>query len=357
MGAPPQGCSFWHATHKCLLTAYVDDLLLSGPTENHSKVWQALRDPSIGNINVEDPQSLSRFLGCNHHHSAGEGGQTIRFEMSEYIDQAVEKYEALAGAKPFKKVTTPFLPEGSLPECDDEVRGELAGEACGVLMKNLYAARLSRPDLLKPINELAKSVTKWTRNHDRQLWRLMSYMKTTRNYSLQGTVNDKAEDLYLQLFVDADFSGERKDSKSTSGAWMRLTGSNTSFPLMWSSKRQTSTSRSTTEAEVIAMATAIFGEAIPVVQLFETALGRRVDLQVCEDNTATMQVVQRGYSPKLRHISRTHKVNLGSLAEFFEDKHNKLVYTETSRQCADIFTKALEASKWQNAIDLLELQQ
>ena len=130
--------------------------------------------------------------------------------MSDYVDQAVEKYEALAGAKPLKKVSTPFLPEGSLPECDDEVRGELAGEACGVLMKNLYAARLSRPDLLKPINELAKSVTKWTRNHDRQLWRLMCYMKSTRDFQHEGVVNNKPEDLYLQLFVDEDFSGTQR---------------------------------------------------------------------------------------------------------------------------------------------------
>ena len=347
---PEHPSSFWHPTHKCLLTAYVDDLLLSGPTENHAKVWQALRDPSIGNINVEDPQSLSRFLGCHHHHSSGKDGQRILLEMSDYVDQAVEKYEALAGAKPLKKVLTPFLPEGSLPERDDEIRGELAGEACGVLMKNLYAARLSRPDLLKPINELAKSVTKWTRNHDRQLWRLMCYMKSTRDFQLEGVVNNKPEDLYLQLFVDADFSGERKDSKSTSGAWVCLAGAETSFPLMWSSKRQTSTSRSTTEAEVIAMASAIFGEAIPVLQLFETLLGRKVNLEVCEDNQATMQVVQRGYSAKLRHITRTHKVNLGSLAEFFEDPHNVLKYTETTQQVADIFTKAVEGSKWQNAI-------
>ena len=164
-------------------------------------------------------------------------------------------------------------------------------------MKNLYAARLSRPDLLKPINELAKSVTKWTRNHDRQLWRLMCYMKTTRDFQLEGVVNNKPEDLHLQLFVDADFSGERKDSKGASGAWMRVAGAQTSFPLMWSSKRQTSTSRSTTEAEVIAMASAIFGEAIPVLQLFETLLGRRVNLEVCEDNQATMQWFNAATAP------------------------------------------------------------
>ena len=343
--------SFWHPQHKCLLTAYVDDILLSGPPEAQAQIWKELRDPAIGNIRIEDPVTLSRFLGCNHHHTVEGNNQTIAFEMAEYIDQAIEKYEA----RPLRKVTTPFLPEGSLPECDDEVRGELASDACGVLMKNLYAARLSRPDLLKPINELAKSVTKWTRNHDRQLWRLMSYMKSTRHYQLQGVVGNKQQDVRLELFVDADFAGEHKDSKSTSGAFLKLAGTQTSFPLMWSSKRQTSTSRSTTEAEVIAMANAVFGEAIPVLQLWELLLQRPVDLIIHEDNQATIQVVGQGYSSKLRHITRTHKINLGSLSEVLQQKGIKVQYIETTQQAADIFTKALEPMKWPNAIKLLNI--
>jgi hypothetical protein len=126
-----------------LLTAYVDDVLLSGPVEAQTKIWNDLRDPRLGDIRIEDPVDLSRFLDCNHHRTKSGINQTIAFEMAEYIDQTIEKYEALAGSRPLKKATTPFPPEGSLPERDDEVRGELADDARGVLMKNLYAARLS----------------------------------------------------------------------------------------------------------------------------------------------------------------------------------------------------------------------
>ena len=34
---------------------------------------------------------------------------------------------------------------------------------------------------------------------------------------------------------------------------------------------------------------------------------------------ATILVAKKGYSPKLRHIVRTHKVNLGSIAEQLEE--------------------------------------
>ena len=101
------------------------------------------------------------------------------------------------------------------------------------------------------------------------------------------------------------------------------------------------------------MASAVFGEATSVLQLFDKILERPVELIIHEDNQATMKVVEAGYSNKLRHISRTHKVNLGSLREILDQKGIKLQYIETSKQAADIFTKALEPLKWPNAIQLL----
>ena len=120
-------------------------------------------------------------------------------------------------------------------------------------------------------------------------------MQTTPLYQLEGVVGNNKQDVRLELYVDADFAGEHTDAKSTSGAYLVLAGTQTHFPLMWSSKRQTSVSRSTTEAEVIAMASAVFGEAIPVLQLFETVLERQVNLIIQEDNQATIKVVERGY--------------------------------------------------------------
>jgi len=104
------------------------------------------------------------------------------------------------------------------------------------------------------------------------------------------------------------------------------------------------------------MASAVFSEAIPVLQLWETVLERPVDLIIHEDNQATILVVERGYSSKLRHITRTHKINLGSLSELLQDNGIKLQYVESAKQAADIFTKALEPIKWPNATELLNIK-
>ena len=97
-------------------------------------------------------------------------------------------------------------------------------------------------------------------------------MNSTKHYTLQGYVGDRSEDLSVELFVDADFCGDRLDTKSTSGAMLVLTGPNTFFPLTWMSQKQTATSRSTTESEVIALAHAMFREALPSLSFWGLAL-------------------------------------------------------------------------------------
>ena len=104
----------------------------------------------------------------------------------------------------------------------------------------------------------------------------------------------------------------------------------------WVSKRQTSTSRSTTESEVISLAYSLYQEGIPSLQLWELLLQRSVKLRVMEDNQATILVVRKGYSPKLRHMSRTHKVNLSCLSEVFADDGVTIEYVDAKKQAAEV---------------------
>ena len=78
-----------------------------------------------------------------------------------------------------------------------------------------------------------------------------------------------------------------------------------------------------------------------------------VELKVQEDNQATTRVVRKGFSPKLRHISRTHKITLGSLREVMFETNICLEYVDTAEQAADIFAKALPIDKWEAALVLL----
>ena len=281
--------------------------------------------------------------------------KVLSFNMSDYAKQCCELYESLPGARKLKASPTPFCSEGALVAADDQERGELGPNACKVLMKCLWLGRSARPDIIKPIGDLATQVQKWSLNCDKRLYRLLCYIHSTIDHRMIAHIQDKPEDLSISLYVDADFAGDREDTKSTSGGLLVLTGKHSFFPISWVSKRQTSTSRSTTESEVISLAYSLYGEALPTQTLWNKLLGRNVSLECHEDNQATILVVNKGLSPKLRHVSRTHKVKLGSLSEVFADKSIKLSYIKTDEQSADIFTKALPPQKWGHALELLNI--
>ena len=99
---------------------------------------------------------------------------------------------------------------------------------------------------------------------------------------------------------------------------------------------------------------------VPALSLWSLMLGRDdLELVIHEDNQATILVVKKGYCPKLRHISRTHKVNhLGCISEQLAPGSGiSIQYVDTNLQAADIFTKALPPQKWDNTLKLANIRQ
>ena len=54
--------TFWLADSKMLLTIYVDDLMASGPVNNHKAFWEALAQK----VHMDEFEPLDRFLGRHH---------------------------------------------------------------------------------------------------------------------------------------------------------------------------------------------------------------------------------------------------------------------------------------------------
>ena len=168
-------------------------------------------------------------------------------------------------------------------------------------MKALWLGRLACPDIIKPINDQATKVQAWTKVEDKKVLRLIQYINSTKHYRLVGQVDDNPEDLFLSLYADADFAGEKEGARSTSGGYLVLKGPNTHFPLAWLSRRQTSTPSSTTESEAISLAHSVFTEGIPALSLWEVLLKRTVNSKIHEDDQATILVVRKG--PPLAQVA------------------------------------------------------
>lgn len=344
------GCpaSFFFPEFNLVLTTYVDDLVLAGPTAAHDVFWSRLRPK----VEIEDPTPLDRILG--RHHRMVDGSMV--FDMAEYCRQSVDHYKEMTGVSKLKAASTPYAPEGSLPPSGEDVRGTLSDVACSCLMKFLWVARLARPDLFKAVCDMTAHVSCWSSNDDKRLFRLACYLDSSVDLFLLGKVADDAKDVSLLLCCGADFGGDQSSARSTSAGVLFLSGPKTLYPIAWLCKRQTSTSRSTTESEVVSIAHSLFGEALPMMGFFDKVLRRNIHLLVREDNQATIRIVKKGFSAKLRHITRTHKINLSSIKEEFDKGEVEIEYVDTNLQVADFLTKPLAPQKWPNALDLMGMR-
>ena len=114
-------------------------------------------------------------------------------------------------------------------------------------------------------------------------------------------------------------------------------------------------SRSSTEAEFVSLSGALFGDAAPLLGVWECLLPG-IHLQVYGDNQACIAIVKKGYSSKLRHLAKTHRVNVASTCEIVNLHDNiHLQYCKTDEQRGDPLAKALPLQKWAHALQLLSM--
>ena len=60
--------------------------------------------------------------------------------------------------------------------------GEISAVCAEIVLKCLYLARTGRPDLLWSVNTLARTVTKWNKECDKRLLKLINYINQTESY-------------------------------------------------------------------------------------------------------------------------------------------------------------------------------
>ena len=166
------------------------------------------------------------------------------------------------------KVSTPCIDDHHFKEELKSV-GELSKVCSQIVLKCLYLARIGRPDILWSVNNLARSITKWTKTCDKRLSLLISYIHHTCEYKQYCSVGNTAKQCRLGLFQDSDFAGDLEDSKSTSGGTLCVFGSHTFVPISWMCKKQTSVSHSSTESEIISLDAGFRLDGIPALELWD----------------------------------------------------------------------------------------
>ena len=162
------------------------------------------------------------------------------------------------------------------------------------------------------------------------LWKytkqVLQYLYTTREESLLLTEQSKSP---LETYVDADFGSDPETRKSQTGFVIRVFGST----VAWYSRKQSTVSMSSTEAEYVALATAASYTCGVKHLLQEIGVEVNDAISLFEDNQPAMQIAKG--SSKVKHLD----VKLHFVRDLVRRKVVTLVHVASEHQIADCLTK------------------
>ena len=80
-------------------------------------------------------------------------------------------------------------------------------------------------------------------------------------------------------------------------------------------------------------------------------------LAVAEDNEAAIKIIQKARSMALRHLPRTHRIDVHWLFEVCSHPRVRMRYCITKQQIADLMAKALNnLATWEHLLDIAQVR-
>ena len=200
----------------------------------------------------------------------------------------------------------------------------------------MYLMTCTRPDIAFAVGQLARNAHRPTRPDVIAAKRLLRYLQGTKNMGI--TLGGSA--LSLRGYADADYAADASSRRSTSGSVILLSDG----PVMWSSRRQPCVTLSTAESEYVALSSAVQEIVWLRALLKELGFGQKEPTEVMEDNQSAIAIATgANTSRRTKHIDvRYHYVR-----EKVKTGEIKVTYCATGDMIADVFTKPLGSSKFE----------
>ncbi len=166
-------------------------------------------------------------------------------------------------------------------------------------------ARLARGDLLRAVGHLSTKITKWTKDCDATLLRVMSYLMSSSRQI--GFIGDELRTCSCATTHRCRLCRRPKRPQIDFRRLFGISRHSQLWPLCGQSKKQTAVSHSTVEAELVACNHGLRSEGLPALLWWEPILGRKTSHVLYQDTQATMRILQTGKAPTLTHIRRVHQ--------------------------------------------------
>eukprot|EP00833_Pecoramyces_ruminatium_P004151 jgi/Orpsp1_1/1178183/evm.model.c7180000064349.1 len=213
-----------HGKINCILSVYVDDILIAGTNKEINTIKNAIKEK----FNIKDIGNVEFVIGIKF--MKIQNGYILH--QIRYVNDILNKYNIneLTPVRNLIPVENPKLRNKKF----DETKYR---SAIGSL---LYLGICTRPDILFAVSRAARKSINPTLEDWNNVIKIFRYIKYTKRY---GIKIEKGRN--LKIYVDADYAGDPDTRKSTSG-FLIMMGST---PTSWYSKLQHCVSTSTAEAE------------------------------------------------------------------------------------------------------------
>ncbi|KAK1682599.1 hypothetical protein QYE76_043447 [Lolium multiflorum] len=201
----------------------------------------------------------------------------------------------------------------------------------------MYAMLCTRPDIAHVVSLTSRYQSDPGMEHWTAVKNILKYLKRTKDMFL---CYGGDQELVVTSYTDASWNTDPDDSKSQSGYVFILNGAAVS----WSSSKQCTVAKSSTESEYIAASEAS-SEAV-WMKRFIIELGvvpSALDPLViyCDNMGAIANAQEPRSHKKLKHI----KLRFHSIREYIEDGEVKICKVHTNLNVADPLTKSLPRAK------------
>jgi hypothetical protein len=319
-----------------MFIVYVDDGILISPIKEHIDV-QIQQLQKHFNISIEG--TLADYVGVNIERT-DEG--IIYMTQPNIIKSILQELNFMDNTKPTETPASggTIVTDGTTPHKADWHYRRIIG-------KLNFLASSCRPELSCIVHQCARFSANPMENHTEAIKKIARYLKGTVD---KGIIMKPTENKF-KVYVDADFGGLwdkqiAADRPITSKSRTGYVVTYADCPIIWASQLQSEIALSTTEAEYLALSTAL-RHTIPIMRLVkELALKFNLPLEtkptiyctVFEDNAGAVEIAN---VPKMRPRTRHINPKYHHFRKYVFDGKIKVKYIPTEEQHGDIMTKNL----------------
>jgi len=306
---------------------HVDDLLVIGNQCILNKLRRSL-ELQYGELTRQQGPTY-KYLGMR----IQLGKNTLTIDQTQMIDNIIQEQRINAS------VTIPHYTNN-----DHEEEGKPVDPTSfrSLLMKLMYVASLTRPDICTTLSRMSTVVEPQT-VHMTKLHRICKYLNGTKGKYIVLRKWNKTPT--LEIFCDASY-GCHPDSRSHNGCVVFYNES----PLFWKSTKQKVTSTSSTSAELIA-ATYGVTNTLPILKILQEQ-GISYEVKLLLDNLPSINLLKNQLATP-NEFAKHSMIKLQSTRELVKDQNIQLVHVPTHQNVADFFTKLLGGTKFREFRDKL----